>query len=85
MRASRSARKPSIVLQPQALPDELTALGVAGVLVQVGPLDLGHPVLVAQHDGDLVEVEAEQDLELADARHPGQVVLRVAAHPARGA
>jgi hypothetical protein len=30
---------------------------------------------VPQHDGDLVEVEAEQDLQLPDPRHPGQVIL----------
>ena len=72
------------MLQLQALPDELPAFGVTGVLVQVGALDLGHPVFVAQHDGDLVEVEAEEDLQLPDPRHPGQIVVRVAAHPARG-
>ncbi len=77
--------RPEVVLQAQALADQLPALGVAGVLVVVGAPDLGHPVFVAQHDGDLVEVEAEQDLQLADARYPGQVVIGIAAHSARRA
>jgi hypothetical protein len=52
------------------------------VLVQPGPSDLGQPVFVVQDDGDLVEVEAEQGLQLPDAGHPGQVVVGVAARPA---
>jgi hypothetical protein len=48
----------------------------------VGPADLGHSILVVQHDRDLVEVEAEQGLQLTDACHPGQVRLRIAAQPA---
>src|SRR6185437_15440740 len=60
--------------------------GVAGALVPVGQPDLGQPVLVAQHQRDLLEVQAEQGLQLTDPRHPGQVVGRVPAHAAgRGA
>src|SRR5580698_3295034 len=70
-----------ILLQLQALPGELTAGGAAGAPVMVGLPDLRHPVLVAQYHGHFLEVEAEQGLELADPRHPGKVVLRVAAQP----
>jgi pyruvate dehydrogenase E2 component (dihydrolipoamide acetyltransferase) len=47
-------RRPEVVLQAQVLADELPAFGVAGLLMVVAAPDLGHPVFVAQHDGDLV-------------------------------
>src|SRR5260370_3577966 len=50
--------------------------------MEIGALYLRHPVFVAQDDGDLVKVEPEQDLQLPYARHPGQVVFRITAHPA---
>jgi hypothetical protein len=55
---------------------------VARLLGMPGVAYLGQPVLIAQHDGDFVEVEREQGLQLADARHPGEIVRRVAAHAA---
>ncbi|HTS97475.1 MAG TPA: hypothetical protein VMI33_12715 [Streptosporangiaceae bacterium] len=70
--------------QGQALAGQPQPFLLAGALVLVGPADLSQPVLVAQHDRDLVQVQAEQGLQLADARHPGQVVRRIAAQPARG-
>ena len=73
---------PEFLLQPQAFRGQPQALGRAGVLVPPGLLDLREPVFVAQDDGDLVEVQPEQGLQLPDARHPGQVVLGVAAHAA---
>jgi diguanylate cyclase (GGDEF)-like protein len=68
-------RRPEVAVQVQALVHQFPPLLVAGVLVMVGALDLRNPVLVPQHDGDLIEVEAEQGLQLADPRHPGQVIL----------
>jgi len=73
---------PEFLLQPQAFRGQPQAVGRAGVLVPPGLLDLREPVFVAQDDGDLVEVQPEQGLQLPDARHPGQVVLGVAAHAA---
>jgi hypothetical protein len=61
------------------------SFGITGLLVVIGPLDLRHPVLAAQDDGDLVQVEAEQHLQLPYPGDPGQVVLGVAAGAARGA
>jgi alkanesulfonate monooxygenase SsuD/methylene tetrahydromethanopterin reductase-like flavin-dependent oxidoreductase (luciferase family) len=73
---------PEFLLQPQAFRGQPPAVSRAGVLVPPGLLDLREPVFVAQDDGDLVEVQPEQGLQLPDARHPGQVVLGVAAHAA---
>jgi len=44
----------------------------------IGLPDLRDPVLVAQHQRHLVQVEAEQRLQLHDPFHPGNVALRVA-------
>ena len=66
----------------QALTDELLPFGAAGVLVVIGQPDLGQPVLAAQHEGDLVQVQAEEVLQLPDPGDPGQVLFRVPAQAA---
>jgi hypothetical protein len=69
------------LLQLHALAGQGQPLSVGGVLVQACASYLRQPVLAAQYHGDFVEVEAEQGLQLPDAGHPGQVLIRVARIP----
>ena len=64
-----------VQLERQALPGQFPALVLAGAFVAVGQADLRDPVLVAQHHRDLVQIEAEQGLQLPDPSHPGQIIL----------
>src|ERR1035438_755071 len=72
-----------VLLQRQALPGQPLPFVVAGALIVIGEAYLRYAVLAVQHYRDLVEVEAQQSLQLADACHPGQVGLRIPAQPAR--
>ena len=71
-------RGAEVFLQGEALTGQLPALFVTGPLVLIGLPDLRDPVLVAQHQRYLVQVEAEQRLQLHDPFHPGDVAFRIA-------
>ena len=64
-------RRAQTLLQFQALTDELAPLREAGSLVVIGEPDLRHPVFPAKHQGNLVEIEPQQFLELPDTGDPG--------------
>src|ERR1700757_2620747 len=64
-----------ILLQFQALTDELAPVRKARSLVVIGEPDLRHAVFPAKHQGNLVEIEPEQLLELPDAGDTREVGL----------